>query len=925
MSRLSRLGLVALLASLPLAATVLPAAPRAQAQNSSAVTQEKVITNHGKGETSVASVSVSTTRNLVDRQQVAIDLAGFKASYNTNNTAAYGTRIEYPVVVMQCRGTNPDRRHCINEERVVWHGGFDRDAPEEQRVVAQTQSSPGDTTPYPPQDDVYDLLATVARKERLPFTAANGVSYLWSTQNRPDGSPLIDEPKLKSFKPTDVSGEGSAMVNTRNLPVKPDGTNEFLFEVRQNASQPSLGCTDRQDCSIVVVPVMDMACVEDAPAACTSGPAGPGPGSPDGGTDSYNRFVASQQWLAQSNWENRIVVPIGFAPDLQSCDVRDNRPTIPAFGSELVSVAQERWGAAYCTGVRPSDYLPVFSQGSEYFGRRQFTSKLGTKYLQDAVFVSQPVTDSPRPVAHAPNAITGFTVAFVVDDGNSAQAQHMTLSARLLAKLLTQSYNPLVVPPAVRQGKTPYDGTQKITSDAEAGNYYVAHPALMNNPASLFADPEFAKLNPDFVLKQGEDAIAPHLTQTINPMVFTVESDIIMDVTRYVTSDTAARTWLDGYPDEYGMRVNPAWARMQPSQLYSLLDTWQRTAQPRKAGWIESDDADPRYFVIGGGGSCDEMHKTPYLTRLSNVANSAKASAQLLLDRRGSATPICTRTEQAIPEKDQADEPQFPGDDVTQDVRYTESKAVPSEFGRRAQLALTTVPLARLYALPTAKLVNAGGKAVAPTPGTMVSALRAADLDHESGTLQIDHTRVTAGNAYPGTMVSYLAAPTAGLAPAAAARYADYIEFMATTGQKPGQTLASLPSGYDPLPPALVQQALNAAQAVREQKGEVPGLSDGGPLGDDPGAGMGLPPLGDTPGNGLVAPQGAGPDDVDADPATVAKTEGTSSWLARWAIPLMIAFGLLAGLVAFVVQVGSQPGHPLRRKLDELLRAVRLR
>jgi hypothetical protein len=72
-----------------------------------------------------------------------------------------------------------------------------------------------------------------------------------------------------------------------------------------------------------------------------------------------------------------------------------------------------------------------------------------------------------------------------------------------------------------------------------------------------------------------------------------------------------------------------------------------------------------------------------------------------------------------------------------------------------------------------------------------------------------------------------------------------------------------------------------------------------------------------------VRPQGAAKNPkVTGDPARVAKTEGASSWLARWAMPLLIGFGLLAALVAFGVQVGSRPDHPLRRRLDGLLRAV---
>lgn len=904
--RLTRLGLVLLLAAAPIAgATVLPVA---QAQGGSSVEQTKDITNYGKGTTQRATVRVSETKNLFDRQQVEVDLSGFTPTWNANNTAAGGTRMEYPVVVMQCRGADPDQTTCLNMERGRWEAGFDANASPEDRAVAVNQSGPNDTGPYPsgPENDVYDKFANFYRASRLPFVAANGISYLWVVANlRPDGSPLIDEPELKANPPTDVTNEATS--NTRVIPIAPDTTNEFLFEVRQNATQPSLGCTDRQACSIVVVPIMDMACVEPLPekgAGCESGPNGPRPGEL-GQTDANNTFVSSQQWRAESNWRNRFVVPISFAPDLSTCDIRGSRAELPAFGSELVSVAQERWGAAYCAGARRTDYLPRYSVGSEYFARRQITTKLGADYQQDAVFVTQPVTGSPRPIAHAPTAVTGFAVAFAVDDGNGKQVQNMTLSPRLLAKLITQSYNPNPLTAADMKGKRPYDGTQKITDDATAAKYYVAHPALVHNPRSLFNDPEFADLNPDFVLRSATDEVASHLIGTVSPMLFTIDSDVVMDVTRYVTSDPVARAWLDGQPDPYGMRVNPAWLGMRPTQVYALADSWVRPAQPRRPTWTPENPQ--TFFVTGAGNVCDELYPSPMLTKLANVASSAKGTAQMLLDRRGSSTPICARST------------------VGTETVYSDAREDPRDFGRRAQLALTTVPLARLYRLPMAKLVNAGGKAVAPTDGSMLNALHVATVDQENGTIQLDHTKITGNGWYPGTMVSYLAVPTSGLNRQVAARYADYIEFMATTGQVPGQTLSSLPPGYDPLPRALVNQAMAAAAAVRAQRGEVP-PPPGDVLGD------GLPPgydgapaqAADNPGSGLpVTARGSDENpERSGDPEQVAKTATDSSWLARWAIPLLLGFGLLAGAVAFFIQVGSRPDHPLRRRLDSVLRAV---
>lgn len=925
---LTRLGLVVLLAAAPIAGAAVLQTPAAQAQTSAKDEKSREITNHKDGTKRNVSVSVSQTANLVDRQQVRIDLKGFVPSRNANNITLNGTKVEYPVVVMQCRGDNPDRSACVNEDRVQWQAGWDVDAPPAQRAVADKQSRPGEVGVYPGAPDYETQLGNLLRAEQLPYVSVDNVSYLWVNTLGTDGEPIIDTPTVKSFPPTDVtSGEGAATVNTRNIPIRANGTNSFLFEPRQKASQASLGCSDTQKCSIVVVPVMDMACRPEAAQndyakACGGDAVGPVAGDPTS-SETYNYFTTAKLWLAESNWANKIVFPITFLPDLQTCDVRGDHANIPAYGSELVSVAQERWGAAYCTGARQSDYLPVYSQGSEYFARRQFTTKLGAAYQQNAVFVTQPVTESPRPVAHAPTAISGFTVAFTIDDGNGAQVQNLTLSPRLLAKLITQSYNPAFLSANERQGRRPYDGEQQIT-DQNRGDYYVGHPALLNNPMSLFADPEFADLNPSVVLKSGTLPLALHLGGTVNPVMFTIDSDVTMELTRYITSDPVARAWLDGQPDPYGMRVNPAWMHLQPTQIYTMLDSWVKTPSPRKPAWLEtSGPTNDRFFIRGGGDTCDEMHQTPYLTRVSNVEISARKAALALLDRRGSATPDCSWTQVPVPPKEQDPKPQFPGDVVDQTVWYTEAKKPSADFGRRAMLAVTTVANARLYELPTAKLVNAGGKAVAPTPGTMVNALKTATVDQASGTIQLDHKQLTNAYQYPGTMVAYLAAPTSGLDAQLARRYADYIEFMATAGQVPGATLANLPPGYDPLPPALVKQAKDAAAAVRAQRGEVP-PPPGDPLGDGT-SDLGDPaPLADNPGNGLpVTPAGATQNDSkDGDPEQVAKTQSDSSWLARWAIPLLVGFGLLAAAVAFAVQVGSQPEHPLRRGLDSVLKAV---
>ncbi|WP_460400697.1 hypothetical protein, partial [Actinophytocola sediminis] len=94
--------------------------------------------------------------------------------------------------------------------------------------------------------------------------------------------------------------------------------------------------------------------------------------------------------------------------------------------------------------------------------------------------------------------------------------------------------------------------------------------------------------------------------------------------------------------------------------------------------------------------------------------------------------------------------------------------------------------------------------------------------------------------------------------------------------------------------------------------GGVPGGGEsGGPGAVDPVAGEGAP----------VSPQRADRDAArEKDPRTVASTEGTESWLSRWAFPLLVAFGLLAAVAAGAVQVASRPDHPVRRAIRAVVR-----
>jgi hypothetical protein len=99
----------------------------------------------------------------------------------------------------------------------------------------------------------------------------------------------------------------------------------------------------------------------------------------------------------------------------------------------------------------------------------------------------------------------------------------MKLTPRLVAKLLTQSYQGAVV------GSPDY---------------------LKNNPAGLTVDPEFLALNPEY----REFAAAIRLPDALVPLT---SSDLTSLLWSWVKADPDASAFLAGAPDQFGMVINP--------------------------------------------------------------------------------------------------------------------------------------------------------------------------------------------------------------------------------------------------------------------------------------------------------------------------------------------------------------------------------
>ncbi|KAB2809432.1 hypothetical protein F9L07_20610 [Pimelobacter simplex] len=494
------------------------------------------------------TVSADHTTDLRGRERVKVSWTGAPPSGGraSNPFGENGMWQEYPVVVMQCRGTdNPSlpaaqrlrpetcwtstygQRSQIAESpnNALWT--VDRYATAaDKKQLSGVDKLPADACKNAVQDGLLTHLT--------PFVTAAGKTYYAC-----DASSMPPEAAVgAAFPPSEIAAFSDG-----------DGNGSVDFEVRSSTENESLGCKRGVACSIVVIPIAGLSC--GAPADGTLGPLDRAcrkfgafaSGTSNFARDGVDAAVAPSLWWAPSNWRNRVSIPISFGLPPGACDVLDPRAPVGFSGSELMAQAALQWAPAYCLNKKRFK-----------FQLNQMPDQTGWNLMQTgespAAFVSAPhEATGPDPVGYAPTAVTGFSIGYVVDrPDNAGEATNLRLNARLIAKLLSQSY------PGSSLG--------------------TGHEGLAENPWSIQADPEFIKLNPG-LSRRATEAGATLLSLSNS-------SDIIGQLTEYLAQDADARAFLAGKADPWGMKVNPSYKGISiPTAEWPLLDTFEpKTQEP---------------------------------------------------------------------------------------------------------------------------------------------------------------------------------------------------------------------------------------------------------------------------------------------------------------------------------------------------------
>src|SRR5262249_15732551 len=132
--------------------------------------------------------------------------------------------------------------------------------------------------------------------------------------------------------------------NTQYAITTTAGTGQANIEIETGLENSFLGCDQKHPCSLVVVPGQG-----GQPGNCSdhSSDIGVfGPGTPPAANTSSLAAGAS----GQCSWNNRIVIPLSFAPTPAGCPVRNAAFT--AAGSPMMADAMQQWLTGLCAGRR---------------------------------------------------------------------------------------------------------------------------------------------------------------------------------------------------------------------------------------------------------------------------------------------------------------------------------------------------------------------------------------------------------------------------------------------------------------------------------------------------------------------------------------------------------------------------------------------
>ena len=139
-----------------------------------------------------------------------------------------------------------------------------------------------------------------------------------------------------------VAFGAAGLPNTQYAVTTTRGTGQAFIDIETNLENSFLGCDQTHPCSLVVVPGQG-----GAPGNCADHRADIGLFGA-GNALASNTFSLSPGSSGQCSWNNRIVIPLSFAPTPGGCPQRSAAFNVA--GSPMMADAMQQWLTGLCAG-----------------------------------------------------------------------------------------------------------------------------------------------------------------------------------------------------------------------------------------------------------------------------------------------------------------------------------------------------------------------------------------------------------------------------------------------------------------------------------------------------------------------------------------------------------------------------------------------
>lgn len=722
------------------------------------------------GEFDTLRVTVSQTTGITD-QALRVTISGFTKTISSYQTGLEADNAKNYVQAMQCWGDDPLADDF--NETCQWGGRYNVEANGLGTSVILDNAARTSTIDFDPANPT---------THDVPFRTAGGREY--SGKIQPDGNGGFRYPILDLIDPSTTNEVSSARIGA-------DGTGYFDFEAQSADQAPHLGCGSAAHprCWLVVVP-----------RGTYFGGDGVECSSILDSANNYEPYSLHRPNSVQGGspindlcdyWDNRVVIPLDFAPTGASCTVGSAETRV--IGSQLMVGAMSSWQPSLCQSLKTTF---SFATNTDSVARTRLVDNSANS--PSIAYTGFPVssgelTEAERTLltktkfSYVPVAVSGVVIAFLAENSDG-RVDELVLSPRLMAKLLTQSY-PFLTPQS--------QGFPQLNA---------VHLGAVNRTYTFLSkDPEFRALNPN------------HAAYPYNPALILPGpsgADAIRQVWRWIFADDDAVEFLGGTPDEYGMTVNPYYLELNnPSAVVPwYLDSagnFLETPVSRPVGLFNLDGT-PKVLsqqVLDTFPRNDEtlapLKKTTEASRFDSLQLSPYSETFLAGARqafRADARSKTTWNPNTISASGTL------GDWVSGGAQLP---------GQKFMLAVTDSVSAERWGLSVASLRGADKTiAVDFTAESMTKALTALEATSLDSVKQVNPAAVPV-DGYPLTMVTYAGVNLTKSTAAQRTTIANMLTQVTTTGQTPGTGLGQLPAGYLPLTSTLLSQSTTAITEIR--------------------------------------------------------------------------------------------------------------